>query len=152
MISVNPIAFVFFLVCVQCCGQSSVVWQFRAESVNSKDEVTLVITANITPGWHLYSQFIEAGGPMPTRFFFEQTHDFILEGKVEENGEAVKFMDDNYEMEIIWYKGQVNFLQKVRTFQPVATLKGHIEFMTCNNEICVPGERSFSIDIKSKQF
>src|ERR1039457_6718004 len=37
------------------------------------DTAYLVFTAKIDKGWHLYSQFVDAGGPIPTSFKFVPT-------------------------------------------------------------------------------
>jgi len=123
-----------------------VQWQFKSEPI-ALDEAIIKFTAEIAPAWHLYSQFIKEGGPFPTRFIFEQTDDFVPLGKPEEKGEPIKFYDDLFEMDITWYKGTVSFLQKIRLIQPFVTIRGRIEYMTCNDDLCVPDSQEFIIKV-----
>jgi hypothetical protein len=54
-----------------------VKWETTFENV-IENEATVVITAIIAPGWHLYSQFIEKGGPNPTSFKFDEGQGYQL--------------------------------------------------------------------------
>ena len=127
-------------------GTQPVRWHFQSEPA-ANQEISLTLTASVAPGWHMYSQFMEEGGPMPTRLSFDRSDDFILAGKTEEKGYPVKFHDDTYEMEITWYAGEVSFLQRIRLIQPVAAVNGTVEYMACNDHICVPRKQDFSIVI-----
>jgi hypothetical protein len=134
-----------------CCGQSltPVTWTFSAMPLQGR-EATLVITAGITAGWHLYSQSIRSGGPIPTRIKFTEGNDYILRGTTVEKGDAASFYDDTYEMEITWYQGVVTYLQPVILTGPTATIKGSIAYMTCNSHVCVPGEQPFIIRLPNE--
>jgi DsbC/DsbD-like thiol-disulfide interchange protein len=127
-------------------GIQPVRWHFQWEPAPNQ-EITLILTANVAPGWHVYSQFMEEGGPMPTRFSFDRSDDYIPSGKIEEKGNPVKFHDDSYEMEIIWYTGEVSFLQRIRLSQPEAKVNGVVEYMACNDHICVPRKQDFNFII-----
>jgi DsbC/DsbD-like thiol-disulfide interchange protein len=133
-----------FTVRLFCFSQENktVQWQFKAHFV-TRDEVMLVITATVHPGWHLYSQDIKEGGPMPTRFTFDQTTDFLLLGETQEKGKSFSYHDEAYEMEITWYSGTVTFSQKIKILRP-STFSGSVEYMTCNDHTCIPGKQKFS--------
>jgi thiol:disulfide interchange protein DsbD len=127
-------------------GIQPVRWHFQSDPTTN-NELVLTLNARIAPGWHLYSQFMEEGGPIPTRISFERSNDYVLAGATEEKGEAVKFRDDTYEMEITWYTAQVAFLQKIRLIQPVTAVNGVVEYMACNDHICVPHKQDFRIAV-----
>ena len=131
-------------------GNKTVLWHTQADAIGS-DQVVLKFTATIAQGWHLYSQHISEGGPMPTRFLFENCDDYILMGQMEEKGEATKFKDDTYEMEITWYTGVVSFVQRLNLKPQSTKIKGTIEFMTCNDHTCMPGKQDFNVDLLPKQ-
>jgi thiol:disulfide interchange protein DsbD len=114
-----------------------VKWSYSSEKINDK-EFNLVITAKIEKGWHLYSQFIEEGGPIPTSFKFKQSADYKLIGKVSESPKAVTAFDKNFDMQIAWHKDQVVFKQGISLKNPVESISGVIEFMVCNDERCLP--------------
>ncbi|TCK82965.1 protein-disulfide reductase DsbD family protein [Albibacterium bauzanense] len=124
-----------------------VTWKFEAENI-TKSSATLVITADIAPGWHVYSQFIEDGGPIPTSFSFEKGTGYTLDGTVTESPKAVGGFDPTFKMQISWHKKQVKFSQKIKLTQAKVTVKGVLEFMTCDDSHCLPPEEvPFSISV-----
>ena len=52
----------------------NVQWSYSTKKIGT-DQFDLIVTANIAKGYHLYSQFIGEGGPIPTSFTFEKTKD-----------------------------------------------------------------------------
>lgn len=129
-------------------GNKPVKWHFNAEQT-SPSEISINISADVAPGWHLYSQFLSEGGPQPTKFYFQHSNDYLPIGSTEEKGSQVKYHDDIYEMEIIWYQGIVSFIQKAKFNTPVFTIKGRVEYMTCNDHLCVPDQQEFSINFNA---
>lgn len=125
-------------------GQGPVIWNFHSAPVVA-NETTLRIKATIFPGWHLYSQRMKQGGPLPTRFTFDDGSDYIPFGVTEESGPVTVFYDDTYEMEVAWYTGTANFSQQFRLRKPNVTITGKIEYMTCNDHVCLPGEQKFRL-------
>ena len=140
-----PVRFLILFAAHTGYAQEPVIWHFAAAPVTG-NETTLLITADLASGWHLYSQRIAEGGPIPTRFRFDGGDDCIPAGITHESGAASVFYDDTYEMEITWYSGKVKFSQRLNLSRPEVTIKGKVEYMTCNNDVCVPGEQEFSVD------
>lgn len=116
-----------------------VKWSFSSESINEKDAYIL-LTANIDEGWHVYSQFIEEGGPIPTTFTFNKSADYKLIGKTSETPKATSAFDNNFGMQISWHERKVVFKQKIRLNKPEAKVNGTLEFMVCNDKQCLPPE------------
>ena len=124
-----------------------VKWNFSSEKINDKESY-LVITALIEKGWHVYSQFIEEGGPIPTSFKFTPTADYKLIGKVTESPKAVSAFDKNFNMKISWHMDQVIFKQKVSLNVPKTDISGVLEFMVCDDTRCLPpAEVEFKIPV-----
>lgn len=122
-----------------------VTWRFSAQA-DGDQQVTLTLTATIAKGWHVYSQFIEDDGPVPTSFTFEPSKEYSLIGKVAEKSEAIKGFDKTFNMNIIWFANQAVFAQKVKPHVPKGTIKGKLEFMVCNDLQCLPPEEvEFSV-------
>lgn len=137
----------FFAVIATSSGQSQspVSWYFRVEPVTD-NEVMLVATATLAPGWHIYSQFMEAGGPQPTQFLFENSTAYTLVGKPEEKSEIHRFYDSTFMMEVIWLSKVAVFTQKIKLHQPNATITGKVCFMACTRDRCLlPEECAFTI-------
>lgn len=126
-----------------------VKWSYSAEKTGA-NEYNLVITATIAKGWHVYSQFIEEGGPIPTSFKFEPSGAYRLKGKVTESPQAISAFDKNFDMQIAWHAGQVTFKQGIILNEPQTVVSGVLEFMVCDDERCLPpAEVEFSIPVGS---
>lgn len=129
--------------------QNPVKWTYSVEN-NGKEEATLVIKASIDKGWHLYSQFIGEGGPVPTSFRFDKSSNYTLVGKVNEIPKAKPIFDEIFGMQVAWFESSATFKQKIK----VSTgkdfkLNGALEFMVCDDKQCLPpDEVEFSFDIK----
>lgn len=114
-----------------------VKWSFRAERT-TVEEATLVFTAKIDEGWHLYSQFLPSGGPLPTVFTFDTSSHYRLTGKVTEP-EGVEEYDPNFDMNLKFFDGTVGFRQKIRILSSGAFgIKGVLSFMCCDDKRCLP--------------
>ena len=126
-----------------------VKWSYSSEKINDK-EFDLIITAKIDKGWHLYSQFIEEGGPIPTSFKFSPSIAYKIIGKVTESPKPVTAFDKNFNMQIAWHKDQVVFKQRISLNKPVTAISGVLEFMVCDDQRCLPpAEVEFQIPLST---
>ena len=114
-----------------------VQWSFSTESLGN-NEYNVIFKADIEAGWHVYSQYIADGGPIPTAFYFAEATDYVREGIVEESP-SITLMDPVFNMELRYFEKEAIFTQKVRVLgkEPV-TVKGELEFMVCNDGMCLP--------------
>jgi|694.fasta_scaffold03101_13 thiol:disulfide interchange protein DsbD len=128
-----------------------VKWTYGVEQGNEK-ECTLVITANIEKGWHLYSQFIGNDGPIPTSFQFEKNKNFELIGGVTE-GKPIEEYDKNFEMTLKFFANKAVFKQKIKLLtKKDFVAKGSLEFMVCDDHKCLPPEViEFAINVKGTE-
>ncbi|POY39149.1 disulfide bond formation protein DsbD [Solitalea longa] len=119
--------------------ENPVSWQFSSKTLKG-DEAVLILSAKIDGNWHMYSQFIEEGGPNPTSFKFKPSKDYELIGKVDEKSTPHKVQDPTFEMQVIYFEGKAVFEQKVRLKVPSAKISGTLEYMVCNDKQCLPPE------------
>ena len=120
-------------------------WRFSSVE-QSGSEWKLVFTATIDRGWHLYSQNLEEGGPMPTEFDFNKEAAYKLVGKTVEAGDEKKSYDSTFMMNVLWYEGQVVFVQKVKA-KSKTKVTGDISYSVCSEQTCIPGTVKFSLDV-----
>ena len=114
-----------------------VKWSFSSQKINS-DEYELIFTAKIDKNWHLYSQYVPEGGPVPTNFIFEPSSNFKLIGKTTEP-RPHKMYDQNFEMEVQYFDGQAIFKQRIKSLtQQSFNVRGTVEFMACDDSRCIP--------------
>jgi thiol:disulfide interchange protein len=150
MIKKIVLSFVFL-----CCilGLSAQIlkpakWSFSNHQI-SDTEFNLVLTATIDNGWHLYSQFIAEGGPVPTSFKFKPSPDYALVGIVTESPKPKKIYEKSFGMDVAFFEGKAVFTQKVKLKVPNTKVKGSLEFMMCDDNQCLPPEvLDFSFDVK----
>ncbi len=117
-----------------------VEWSFDSEYVGN-DEFDLISTATIDKGWYVYSQDVSDDGPVPTTFTFEpKASRYELVGRTKEDGKFIEGYDKVFEMNVKKFKEKVVFTQRVKVKKPRATVKGFLEFMTCDDEKCLPPE------------
>jgi thiol:disulfide interchange protein len=124
-------------------------WKYATEKTSGQ-EYMLVFTASIDRTWHLYSQDLPKGGPIPTTFTFMESNDFQLVGKVEEITKPEVKFDPNFKFNVKMFSNEAVFKQSVRlTGQPPVVVRGSVEFMSCDDKNCLPPreeEFEFSID------
>lgn len=116
-----------------------VSWSFSQKEI-AKDTYELTFKASIQAGWHLYSMNIDAGGPIKTSFNYEG-EDYQLEGEVKALSKEIRKHDEMFDMEIGYYEKEAIFTQVVKSSSPI-TIKGYVEFMSCNEETCTPPQEA----------
>lgn len=113
-----------------------VKWTYSAKKI-STNEYDLIFKASIDSPWHLYSQDIPMAPPATT-FKFNKDSSFLLLGKVKEIGHVIQKFDKNFNMVLKYYSDSVKFVQKVKLTAPGATVKGILNYMSCNDTECLP--------------
>ena len=131
------------------CAQvwKPVTWSFSARRTGPFS-ATLLFTASINDDWHIYSQHIKEGGPVPTKFTFEPSEDFILDSAMAEPHPIMR-MEPAFNKVLGYFVQSVVFQQRIRLRAGQATVRGQVEFMTGNDTRCLPPEGvDFSIAVK----
>ena len=125
-----------------------VTWDFSQKKI-SDDVTELTFKANIEEGWHLYSQFIEDDGPVPTYFTFTEGKGFIMLGPTKEGIPTEEF-DPNFDMILKYFGQEAIFTQRIKiSSSEDFTIKGNVYFMVCDDAQCLPPEEvEFSFQIK----
>ncbi len=115
-----------------------VEWTFEATRVQGQ-EYELVFTAIVEDGWYIYSQHLDEGGPIPTSFTFQESAHYTLLGQAEEEGpHRQEGMDELFGMNVVKYGERVVFKQRIRVSDASRPVEGQLEFMTCDDNRCLP--------------
>ncbi|HEY8387564.1 MAG TPA: protein-disulfide reductase DsbD domain-containing protein [Parasegetibacter sp.] len=133
-------------------AQNPVKWKF--ETVCISDSIQeLIITAVIQDGWYIYSKDNGNLGPMPTSVKFDASSEFELMGSQEEEGEKWMKFDPFFNMELAYFKHQLILKQRFKRLTNTdITLKGKVDFMGCDDHMCLPPQsKSFEVPIKRKK-
>jgi thiol:disulfide interchange protein DsbD len=124
-----------------------VKWSYAAKKT-SATEAVVFIKATIDGGWHVYSQFVKDGGPVKTTINFTPSNTFTLVGKTTEP-QPITRMENAFGMEVGFFENRVIFQQKIKLKAKQVTVSGKLEYMTCNDQKCLPPDDiDFSIPVK----
>ncbi|MDQ6470820.1 cytochrome c biogenesis protein CcdA [Flavobacterium sp. LHD-80] len=126
-----------FTIMVQAQIYNPIKWKTSVQKI-SDTEYELQAKAIIESGWHLYSQNVADGGPIPTHFTFTKTPEFKLNGDVkEEKGQTIN--DPVFKMQITFFEKETTFRQRIKLAgNKPFKIKAEVEFMVCNDENCLP--------------
>lgn len=141
-------AFLISVLSISSQVLNPVKWSFSVNKI-SDTEAELVYKAKIEPKWHLYSHYVGEGGPLPTVFNYDKIKDFELIGKIAESPKPEKVYDDMFMMDVLFFSNNVTFKQKIK-LKTEKSLKiiGTIEYMTCDDERCIPLDADFEFTIE----
>ena len=118
--------------------QSPVDWTFSTKKINATT-YEIYLTANLEPGWHVYSQSTPDGGPIPTTISFSKNPLVSLNGKAKELGKLEQRFEELFGVDVKQFSDKVSFVQTIQLKGKVKTLlNGNVEFMTCNDRECIP--------------
>ncbi len=116
------------------------------ENVALGEEIVLTFTASIDPGHWVYSATPSEGNPgAATSFEIDDQSGIEIIGEVmNEEGEPKKFYDDIFETDMVKYYDQVVFKQPIKITEASAKIEGYIRYQVCNDNLCIPGDYSFT--------
>ena len=123
----------------QEAAPAPVKWSITSKSVG-EGAWELVFRADIQSGWSVYSQ-VNYGdmGPWPTSVVIDSIGGVQVVGEVAETGEKViDGHDPVFDMQVKKFKGWATFTQRISTKDAATPVTGHFEYMTCDDEMCLP--------------
>lgn len=140
--------FFSFLFSTNIYAQNPVKWEFAVKKIQ-ETEYEITFTANVDAGWSIYSQHTDPSGPVPTVFSFNENANLEFIGKLVETGKKKEAFDKLFGVNVIKFSGVVNFTQRVKVKSGANAITGYLEFMSCDNEKCLPPkEVDFDIALK----
>lgn len=115
-----------------------VKWKMELKPLGG-NEYNFVAKATIDKGWWVYSQHLESDeGPIATFVSFDEGKHFSLVGKNKESDNIKKVHDKVFEMTVSKFADYYTIEQKIKVTDPSKNITGYINFMTCNDERCLP--------------
>jgi thiol:disulfide interchange protein len=150
-----PASLLFLLFYINSMGQMvqpDKKWEYNVEQKGK--EAFLVVKGHMNAGWHLYSQFTPAGGPLPTTLTFKQSGEYKLVGKTEESATKTSY-DSTFEVNVLVFEHDPVFRQKIEVLTDKKfTIKGTVDGQACNDQTCVlinPVNLKFVINADAKE-
>lgn len=131
-----------------CASAQGVISVDTKSSVLPDGKVELLFTVNMEPGWYMYSTVPVSGGPMATTFTADAADTFSLEGSLQDVEEAHIKFDEGFAMEVKYFEGTARFRQVITPATADRfTVKGYLEFQTCNGAECTLNESEVSVKV-----
>ena len=118
----------------------------------SQNDDTLIFNATIETGWHLYAANLPnpEEGPLPTEIYIDANAMIDSTSAIYE-GEGHTEMDDAFGIEVKYFETNATFKQRVITKEKITPITGVINYMVCNDAMCIPFDVPFSYTfIKNK--
>ncbi|MGY0392612.1 protein-disulfide reductase DsbD family protein [Bizionia sp. KMM 8389] len=127
-----------------------VEWTGSVEKL-SETEYNLIFNASIEEHWHLYSQDLPDGGPIPTEFVFssvDKTENFKLIGGVQES-DYITAYDPVFEMDLNFFDNEAVFTQKIELINPnLKTFTVDIAFQVCDDARCIYPQKTVTFNLE----
>ena len=122
-----------------------ITWSLKASAPPSPlkpgDKFTVLLTAKILEGWHLYSPEQQPGGPIPTRISLPADQPFKLADAIDLPLPRTE-IDPNFNLETQFYEEEATFSLPVVIAAGAPSGKQEVQvnvsFQTCNGERCLP--------------
>ena len=127
--------------------QDPVKWDISSKKTG-ENEYQINFKAKIDNGWHIFAQYLPKGNySLPTKFSFEQLTDAELVDTVRELSNVVEEKDEIAGAMVRFFCNEALFAQTIKVTGPAPTVSGKIEYQTCSDEMCVMGDKEFSLSI-----
>lgn len=126
------------------------VWTYEVQK-DSDTEYTLKFKADIHEGWHIYSQFTDENGSLPSEFTFEKAgEDYELVGPTSESATLTEY-SEIFEVDETFFKDRAVFTQKIKLLNPEVTQVSIGLFYQICKEVCIPKDEVFHISLTGEK-
>ena len=113
--------------------------KFTAEIKTGKTaEAEIVFSGRIESGWHIYSTDLGSNGPTEASFHVNKADGIELVGKLMPRGKEKSHFDQMFGMNVRYFEGTAQFVQKIRFTKPTYTIDAYLEYGVCSDENCLP--------------
>ena len=121
-----------------------VKWSFSVKNAGNS-YVDLVFKATIKAPWHMYGINIPENGPIPFSINFEEPSGFSVTGKPTQFPKPEIVDDKVFNMKLELHNKEVTFTQRIKKLRTDSIIiKGTLEYMTCSDMQCIPGDQDFT--------
>jgi thiol:disulfide interchange protein len=112
--------------------------KFKTEKLDDT-HFNLIFEATIEDGWHLYSPYMDLGGPKPLYFEFEASESYALVDSILESSVPYEEYDDVFEVNTKYFKKSVVFTQQIELLSKDGfVIEGYVDGQACIDGKCVP--------------
>ncbi|MFC2148032.1 cytochrome c biogenesis protein CcdA [Bacteroidota bacterium] len=144
------LAFIVFITyAVAGFGQNEedpVVWSHEVNKLAESD-YELIFKGKIADGWHIFSQFTDENGSLPSEFtFLKSGEDYELVGTTKESETSTEY-SDIFEVDETFFLNDAVFTQRIKLLNTaVSQIDVELFYQVCK-EVCIPKEYTFRISL-----
>jgi len=126
--------------------EDPVIWSHEVNELN-ENEYELIFKAEIADGWHIFSQFTDENGSLPSEFtFLKSGEDYELVGTATES-ETIKEYSDIFEVDETFFINNAVFTQRIKVLNTgLSQIDVELFYQVCK-EVCIPKEHTFRISL-----
>ena len=122
-----------------------VTWTSKVEALGN-GEFNLIVTADLEPEWHMYSQFTADGGGLPIELKWKDASNFELIGKMKESKTKVAF-NDIFEVDETYFENKAVLTQHVKLKkEQIKTIDLQLDYQVCK-EVCINAKERFTFKL-----
>ena len=144
------LAFIVFITyAVAGFGQNEedpVVWSHEVNKL-AENDYELIFKGKIADGWHIFSQFTDENGSLPSEFtFLKSGEDYELVGTAKESETSTEY-SDIFEVDETFFLNDAVFTQRIKLLNTaVSQIDVELFYQVCK-EVCIPKEYTFRISL-----
>lgn len=128
--------------------QNPVHWSFELSPIQTDGAATITYTASIDNSWHMYDVSEPENGPVPTSFKCSVLKNAELKGGILSKSKVIEKFEPAFGMSLRYFETVAVFQQKlkVKDVSKDVVVEGTVEFMCCNDQMCLPpAKTNFSL-------
>lgn len=126
--------------------EDPVVWSHEVNKL-AENDYELIFKGKIADGWHIFSQFTDENGSLPSEFtFLKSGEDYELVGTAKESETTTEY-SDIFEVNETFFLDEAVFTQRIRLLNTaVSQIDVELFYQVCK-EVCIPKEHTFRISL-----
>ncbi len=127
-----------------------VIWSHEVNKL-AENDYELIFKAKIADGWHIFSQFTDENGSLPSEFtFLKSGEDYELLGTATES-ETVTEYSDIFEVDETFFINNAVFTQRIKLLNAeLSQIDVELFYQVCK-EVCIPKEHIFRISLTGER-
>lgn len=119
---------------------SPVKWKIDLEKMGDSIGY-IVLKATIEDGWHLYSNDLPEGGPIPTTVEWENLYNVKVVGNLEVSPKPHEEISQIFMLKLGFWNKRAVLKQKVEFNGEDYKIEGYVTYMACNDGTCQPPQK-----------
>ena len=137
--------FLFLISIYLINGQDNPV---KWDIIHNIEHQELEFKATIDNSWHLYAVHSPNPneGPLPTEFNFSENEGIKIIGSISES-KPISVFDANFGVQVSYFETKAIFKQKIEVLKKNSLLEINIDYMVCNEHMCIPFNDSFKLNL-----